>query len=1028
MDGTRFFIGNLPANITESDVKNKFSKYGQVLKVELKERKFLQPPSCFGFITLNAPRHSLQHCISELSNHSTWNGHPVTVDFAKESFLSRLEKERLDPKNKNLIIETPPVSSTTKKPLSNSTNAVKTKFGSKQNEESEESDSSETETSSDDENDDSKNVTTNIAKKTVNCAQLSSNLKNTSRVEDSDSSETDGSSSDESTEVNNANVSVTTQSPASSVTRTTNLGKNVMNTISKFPTSQKKPLVRTGQSSGSETDNADNLNIKKIVNQTNDVMKSFEQFSSVWQDTDSDDNNAPNDSSDESIFEAFKKPETEGAADKTISFDNESTTCDNDGNNKKHLNSESSFPCGNKQSQFPSQKEQGLSREFNNRKSTTLKSTFPGSKTVESTFPAFNCGELNNNFKGKRSTFPTFNDEKSDHFVETKNSGFPAFKRNSTTSDNYSGGNNNSYEGDFVNFPKNTRSPTDRNQELSEVTLSKFDKNRKIVFDEELMSRQKSIERVSNFTKSAQSYNKGDSNDQFAPFETNAKNVKKSNVDAEMKRLNAMEERRKDIMDKKNAIRQALANVDSQHSASGAGVNKKIIFSQDSDDDESDQPVIKTITDQNRSNPFNYTDGNSRGHSGALGEHSRPFTTSGDSETRNSEDLIRSNKKKSLFNDESSGSESEDDGMTKEGEFKIKKQFEGEKGLRLLELQASYNNDTRFNLDDRFIDEGEEKEDKDKGGEKRKQEEEGDEKERQMQILENVLGYKVKHHQTRNGLLQIPRFDPLNPDHKTLFVPPKPKQDKPSRDRKKRRRDEPVEVSEEKFYRVDEAYFKSNKQTEEEEPFSLLRMLNRDNLSDDETPAASTSATTHNNLALKQGEYRTELLSKSSNPFGSVGARFEYDSSDSDDEEEEDGLRGAKGHMKNHSKEKTEGATCDELKAQHGHRQGQFGTGLSEPPPVPGAGPGEKMFFFGQNDDRLKEAQEFWKQKPTSLFPGSGVDAFKLKRRELALKLKTKVRRNLKNSMMMMNMKKKNGGGGKRKKTTKMMKTQRRRS
>ncbi|KAL1450251.1 hypothetical protein WDU94_002689 [Cyamophila willieti] len=1038
MDGTRLFVGNLPVNTTESDVRTKFSRYGQVLKVELKERKFLQPPSCFGFITLDAPRHALQNCISELSDYNAWNGHPVTVDFAKESFLSRLEKERLDPKNKNIIVETTPVSSTTTKKIpSTPTNAKnsQTKFVSKQNEE--ESEGSETETTtmtSDDEADDAKNVSshkmtstpktsttiaTNPAKKNVNCVQVRSNPKNTSKI-DSESSDTDDSSSDE-TDDKNANASTTKKSPtntASSVIKTNHLVRNVMNTNS----SQNKQLVQKCESlnssdSESEDDYRENVNnIKNIVNHSNDVMKSFEQFSSVWQDSDSEGYNEPNDSSDDSIFEAFKtvdkNPET-GSADKTISFDDMST-CDNGTkpSNEKTLNRKSSFPSENKQ--FPARHMAG---ELNNDNSTGKK----GSNIEQRTFSAFNTSELNNNSTGKTRTFPAFNGKRSDDSVETKCSGFPAFK--STISNKSAEKNSNSCERDFVKFGEKTQSPHGSgNQAFSEATISKFpkcdSKNRKIVFDEGSMT----CVRVSSVTQSVQNYNKWDSNNQFTPSETIAKNVKKSNVDAEMKRRNAVDERRKDILEKKNAIRQALANVDSQHSTgSSGGVNKKIIFSQDSDDDQSNHPVMKTIKprDQNKSNPFSNTDTN---------ETSRPFSTSGEKSL--SEDGIQANKRKSLFDDESSenGSESED-GMMEEGEFKIKKQFEGEKGLKLLELQASYNNDARFNLDDRFMEEEEEGEKEDKEEKRRKEEEgEGDERERQMQILENVLGYKVKQHQTKNGLLQIPRFDPLNPDHKTLFVPPKPKRDKTSRDRKKRRRDNPVEVSEEKFYQVDEEYFTSNQQKEkaEEEPFSLLRMLNRDTVSDEDAPV-STSTATHNNLANKQGEYRTEPLSKSSNPFSSVGARFEYDSSDSDDEEEEDhdGSMGVKGHT-NHSEDKTEGATSDELKAQHGSRQGQFGTGLLEPPPMQGAGTSEKMFFGGQNDDRLKEAQEFWKQKPTSFFPSSGVDAFKLKRRELALKLKTKVRRNAKNSM---NMKKNTvgaGAGGKRKKTTKMMKTQRR--
>lgn len=76
--------------------------------------------------------------------------------------------------------------------------------------------------------------------------------------------------------------------------------------------------------------------------------------------------------------------------------------------------------------------------------------------------------------------------------------------------------------------------------------------------------------------------------------------------------------------------------------------------------------------------------------------------------------------------------------------FEIKKQFEGKKGQKLLELQSRFTNDKRFTMDSRFYDEG------DDGDQAENNADGDDEKQKQLDILESVLGQKLK---------KIPRDD-----------------------------------------------------------------------------------------------------------------------------------------------------------------------------------------------------------------------------------------------------------------------------
>lgn len=94
--------------------------------------------------------------------------------------------------------------------------------------------------------------------------------------------------------------------------------------------------------------------------------------------------------------------------------------------------------------------------------------------------------------------------------------------------------------------------------------------------------------------------------------------------------------------------------------------------------------------------------------------------------------------KQALFDDEN------DDEVDFSANFEIKKQFEGEKGKRLMKLQNRYQGDSRFNLDEKFLEDENEGDEDDQAyaldNEANQVNEEDDERKWQYNILEGVVG------------------------------------------------------------------------------------------------------------------------------------------------------------------------------------------------------------------------------------------------------------------------------------------------
>ncbi|XP_066224462.1 nucleolar protein 8 isoform X2 [Saccopteryx leptura] len=97
----RLFVGGLGQNISEADLQNQFSRFGEVSDVEIITRKDDQgnPQKVFAYINIRIAETDLKKCMSVL-NKTKWKGGTLQIQLAKESFLHRLAQEREEAKVK----------------------------------------------------------------------------------------------------------------------------------------------------------------------------------------------------------------------------------------------------------------------------------------------------------------------------------------------------------------------------------------------------------------------------------------------------------------------------------------------------------------------------------------------------------------------------------------------------------------------------------------------------------------------------------------------------------------------------------------------------------------------------------------------------------------------------------------------------------------------------------------------------------------------------------------------------------------
>ncbi|XP_051050255.1 nucleolar protein 8 [Phodopus roborovskii] len=97
----RLFVGGLGQGISETDLQNQFSRFGEVSDVEIITRKDDQGNSqkVFAYVNIKITEADLKKCMSIL-NKTKWKGGTLQIQLAKESFLHRLAQEREEAKAK----------------------------------------------------------------------------------------------------------------------------------------------------------------------------------------------------------------------------------------------------------------------------------------------------------------------------------------------------------------------------------------------------------------------------------------------------------------------------------------------------------------------------------------------------------------------------------------------------------------------------------------------------------------------------------------------------------------------------------------------------------------------------------------------------------------------------------------------------------------------------------------------------------------------------------------------------------------
>ncbi|XP_056191700.1 nucleolar protein 8 isoform X1 [Falco biarmicus] len=236
--------------------------------------------------------------------------------------------------------------------------------------------------------------------------------------------------------------------------------------------------------------------------------------------------------------------------------------------------------------------------------------------------------------------------------------------------------------------------------------------------------------------------------------------IKKKRLQDNQRRLAALDERQKVRDLQKKLIQGALSNLDSQP----AGKHKHIIFNSDVESEPEADEMLKKEDE-----PAPKTSGR-------------------------------------LF--ESSEDEQDD---TDDERFKIKPQFEGKAGEKLLKLQSRFGTDERFRMDARFL-ESESEEEAETNVLKTVEEEElAAEKRKNLQILGSLLNINLEHPKpTKTATsakkfkdINALRYDPTREDHAVFERKPSATEKESKAKSKKREESEKLpEVSQEMYYDI----------------------------------------------------------------------------------------------------------------------------------------------------------------------------------------------------------------------------------
>lgn len=223
--------------------------------------------------------------------------------------------------------------------------------------------------------------------------------------------------------------------------------------------------------------------------------------------------------------------------------------------------------------------------------------------------------------------------------------------------------------------------------------------------------------------------------------------------------------------------------------------------------------------------------------------------------------------------------------------FKVKKQFAGKNGEKLFELQTRFQNDKRFEIDEKFADDADDTFDarkrytREELKERKKmrkemenwdQNEMKDERDHQLGILEGITGQStgsINNNFNKPAQKPMLRFDPSKKDHLKYLDLVKGDEvvDNMECAETVHGKNQDYEVSEEKFYEVSETLAQSLQQKSESKPFSIFEMLGVNHEDEPEEEEKK----------LEEAKVLTKLPT-----FHVNQVKFKYDSSDTDEEAE----------------------------------------------------------------------------------------------------------------------------------------------
>ncbi|NWU43452.1 NOL8 protein, partial [Hylia prasina] len=239
---------------------------------------------------------------------------------------------------------------------------------------------------------------------------------------------------------------------------------------------------------------------------------------------------------------------------------------------------------------------------------------------------------------------------------------------------------------------------------------------------------------------------------------------KEKQLQDNQRRLAALEERHRERELQKKLIQGALSNLDRQP----AGKHKHIIFDSDVEDEAEVDEMLKK-------------DGN-------LGNVHGEVTPKPSGR---------------LF--DSSEDEQED---TDDERFKIKPQFEGKAGEKLLQLQSRFGTDERFRMDARFLESDSEEEAETKSLKADEEEELAAEKKKNLQILGSLLNINLEQPKPNKTATSVKKFkdmnalryDPTREDHAVFERKPSATEKESKAKRKKKEESETLPQVSEKIY------------------------------------------------------------------------------------------------------------------------------------------------------------------------------------------------------------------------------------